>query len=206
MYGIYNQTACWFHLQICLKLFPDHELKVSFEDLAKALDLMPSIYGEPFADSSQIPTYILSSFAKKHITVALSGDGGDELFCGYNRHHFLMQYKNLLGIPYILRKLIAKFIKILPEKKWKTFFSIIYMKLLHRACKYPTIKWRTSAGLSHEATDTVGAISCPWLPHCKRGGDYSRQDAAHQTTIERYRIKEDGNRPAGKYVFCSNTH
>lgn len=111
-----------------------HELKVSFEDLVKALDLMPSIYGEPFADSSQIPTYILSSFAKKHITVALSGDGGDELFCGYNRHHFLMQYKNLLGIPYILRKLIAKFIKILPEKKWKTFF-----KFFGYERKYPNL-------------------------------------------------------------------
>ena len=47
------------------------------------------------------------------------------------------------------------------SKSIYTFFSIIYTQLLHRACKYPTIKWRTSAKLSYEATDTVGAISCP---------------------------------------------
>ena len=129
-----------FNEGVDARLIADHlktnhqELKVSFEDLIKALDLMPSIYGEPFADSSQIPTFILSSFAKKHITVALSGDGGDELFCGYNRHHFLMQYKDLLGIPYILRKLIAKFIRIFPEKIWKIFFNFFgYEK------KYPNL-------------------------------------------------------------------
>lgn len=60
-----------------------HELYVSMKDAVKLVPEVVQCYSEPFADNSQIPTMILSRFARQHVKVALSGDGGDELFCGY---------------------------------------------------------------------------------------------------------------------------
>lgn len=73
-----------------------HELKMSAEDLLSYTSKVPQFYDEPFADSSQLPTMALSALAKKYVTVALTGDAGDELFAGYNRHLFAKKYLGLL--------------------------------------------------------------------------------------------------------------
>lgn len=84
------------------------ELVVSERDAIELVPRLGEVYDEPFADPSQVPTTLLSLLTRKHVTVALSGDGGDELFRGYNRHVWLPRLDRVFNlIPYPLRRLLA---------------------------------------------------------------------------------------------------
>jgi len=82
--------------QIAAHLHTDHhEMYVSEDAFLAAMDNLPQYYDEPFADSSQIPTMLVSQFARQYVTVVLSGDGGDELFCGYSVYDKVLKAQQL---------------------------------------------------------------------------------------------------------------
>lgn len=82
------------------------EVYISEDDARQVLPKLSGMFGEPFADSSQIPTYLVSKITREHVTVSLSGDGGDELFCGYNTYYSMDRIWNKTKkVPYPLRKM-----------------------------------------------------------------------------------------------------
>ena len=94
------------------------ELNVSGEDALDLLHLLPSLYDEPFADSSQIPTYLVMKMTRQHVKVALSGDGGDELFGGYDRYRVgPRQWRKVQWMPFIVRRVLGSAMTKLPEGK-----------------------------------------------------------------------------------------
>ena len=93
------------------------DIVVSSSDALNVILNLSNFYSEPFADSSQIPTLLVSKLAKQTVSVALTGDGGDELFGGYNRHKFTKNYwSRLAGIPLPVRKIGAKLISFLSHE------------------------------------------------------------------------------------------
>jgi asparagine synthase (glutamine-hydrolysing) len=92
-----------------------HELYVTPQDAQNVISLLPQMYCEPFADSSQISTYLVSKLARSHVTVSLSGDAGDELFAGYSRYTMTQLLWSRMGIvPSFLRQLTAGAIATVP--------------------------------------------------------------------------------------------
>ena len=91
--------------EIAAHLGTDHtEVYITEEDARKVIPTLARMFGEPFADSSQIPTHLVSRITRENVTVSLSGDGGDELFCGYNTYYSIDRIWNRVRkIPGALR-------------------------------------------------------------------------------------------------------
>jgi len=109
----------------------DHtELTVTAQQARDVIPKLPQLYDEPFADSSQIPTYLLSALTRKHVTVALSGDGGDELFGGYNRYQLTQRFwRSLSLLPKPARAALANGLSAIPPGLWTRGASLLPKRL-----------------------------------------------------------------------------
>jgi asparagine synthase (glutamine-hydrolysing) len=95
------------------------ELTVTAREALEVVPRLAEMYDEPFADSSGIPTYLVSAMTRKYVTVALSGDGGDELFAGYNRYQLASRFhRTLSSVPKTLRKMLAAGITSIGTESW----------------------------------------------------------------------------------------
>lgn len=102
------------------------ELYVTADEMRAVVPQLATMFDEPFADSSQIPTYLVSKLARKHVTVSLSGDGGDELFAGYDRYRWANRLvERVGGIPKNVRQLGAGAIQWISPSLWDTAGSAV---------------------------------------------------------------------------------
>lgn len=124
------------------------ELYLSPRDALEVVPQLPLIWDEPFADSSQIPMLLLSRMTREHVTVALSGDAGDELFCGYNRYgQGYALHRRLRELPRPMRSLLSAALQALPAHRLDRA-----MQHMPRRLRYPAMGDRLKklgAVLSH---------------------------------------------------------
>ncbi|WP_419786222.1 asparagine synthase (glutamine-hydrolyzing) [Pseudodesulfovibrio sp.] len=123
---------------------PDHVLKL--------VETLPDLYDEPFSDSSQLPTHLVAALTREHVTVCLTGDGGDETFGGYNRHLWAPALWARLGhLPAPVRSLTAGAMRLLPPGGWDRLFHMADPILPARA------KITTPGHKAHKLADALSA-------------------------------------------------
>jgi asparagine synthase (glutamine-hydrolysing) len=144
------------------------ELYVSAQQAMEVIPRLPGLYCEPFADSSQIPTFLVSQLAKQHVTVSLSGDAGDELFCGYNRYQLTEKlWHKLALVPAQLRASVAEGITALSPAAWDRLAGII-----PGAGRYAALGDKLHKGAGVLASTTVDELYMGMVSHLRSPADW----------------------------------
>jgi len=148
---------------VAAHLGTDHtELYVTAEEAQAVVPRLPEIYDEPFADVSQIPTFLVSEMTREHVTVALSGDGGDELFAGYNRYgQGLRVARALRLLPRPLAKCLSRAIGAMPPSAWDRVSGVVPAGVRPRQVGEKLQK--LSAVLGEDAEDYYRTLTAPWV-------------------------------------------
>lgn len=119
---VYNEAE--YAKAVAQHLGTDHtEFYVSSAEAMQVIPTLGEMYDEPFADSSQIPTILVSQMARQHVTVSLSGDAGDELFCGYNRYALADTWGRIASVPFPVRKAAGHLINYISPSTWSKVFQ-----------------------------------------------------------------------------------
>ena len=115
-YEGFNEAA--YAKEVAQHLGTEHtEFYVTSKDALDLIPHLPGLYDEPFSDSSQIPTFLVSKLARQHVTVALTGDGGDELFGGYYRYLWSAQlWHRVKWLPFMVRNMVGQGLLVFPRE------------------------------------------------------------------------------------------
>ncbi len=128
------------------------ELYVTAQQSMDVIPRLPQLYDEPFADSSQIPTFLLAQLARQHVTVSLSGDGGDELFGGYNRYFMGRSlWRKARRIPRAARLGLAAGMEAMAPETWNRAFALIHPLLPGR------LRYANPGDKLHKLAEVLGA-------------------------------------------------
>lgn len=147
---------------------------LSPEEARAVIPKLPALYDEPFADSSQIPTHLVATLARRHVTVSLSGDAGDELFGGYNRHRLANRLGRFAArVPGAVRRTLANTLRAVPPSAWDAAFRA-------GASAWPALRRRKIVGdrihklagllAVEEAGGLYGQLTSFWSPEVLRAG------------------------------------
>jgi asparagine synthase (glutamine-hydrolysing) len=153
--------------EVAAHLGTDHtELYVTPGEALAVIPKLPEIFDEPFSDSSQIPTYLVSELARRHVTVCLSGDGGDEVFGGYTRYFAGDSlWRKISAVPRPLRTMSAAALGAVPQPVMSALFGAA-RPLLPRELRYrnPADKIRKAVDLlrAGSADETYGRLISHW--------------------------------------------
>lgn len=148
----------------------DHtELYVTAQQALDVIPMLPNLYCEPFADSSQIPTFLVSQLARQKVTVALSGDAGDELFCGYSRYLLARElWSKVSRIPRNLRGAAATGIRGLTPDSWNALFAPL-QKILPRNLRHANLGDKLHKGAELLSITSVDELYLKLVSHWESG-------------------------------------
>ncbi len=122
-------------------------MRVDSRDVLDVVPELPRIYDEPFADSSQIPAFLVSRLAREHVTVCLSGDGGDELFAGYNRYLWTRSlWRKMARLPSPLRHLAGRLLALPSPRSWDRLYALLGSSGAYNRQKLVGLKVQKLAG------------------------------------------------------------
>lgn len=141
------------------------ELYVTSKQAMDVIPLLPKLYDEPFSDSSQIPTFLVSQLARQHVTVSLSGDAGDELFCGYDRYKAVASMWRRIGAaPMPLRKAAAHGLAALAPSTWDRLANMV-KPITPGALRYANFGEKLHKGASVLTSGSVDSLYRSFVSH-----------------------------------------
>ena len=148
--------------QVAAHLGTEHtELYVTPAEARAIIPKLPQIYDEPFADSSQIPTFLVSEMTRRHVTVALSGDGGDELFAGYNRYNQGLALARMIRVlPQRQRQAIAAAMTSVAPATWDKLFLALPSRVRPRLAGDKIHK--LASVVPEDAVGFYRRLTAPW--------------------------------------------